>query len=286
MSIMSVDSHQINPNPKPIIISNNSTSLKKKNKINKNNEVRYLQEKDIYKAALTLKDAFSNDSLSKLLVCHIKDHYKRDYCELLLYEAYIKQHLQKGIVLVQGENDINFETVSIWSHPKSEDEGLDSFFTLMQSGFDKVWENFEEKGRNKIFSEDGMLTLLHDSCERIINNDLRFKNKPIYTLVYVGSTKQAQGKGNLRKMFEFMFKNYIDPNNALAYLESSSPNNIPIYEKFDFHFVEDIMLGENDFEGAIEGEDYAIMNVMIRGIKGQDWSKINVSKSNNNISKF
>ncbi|KAI5956879.1 hypothetical protein KGF54_000497 [Candida jiufengensis] len=270
MSTMSINTHQINHTTKPVIFSNN-INLKKKNK--QTTELRYLTEKDVYKAALTLKDAFTNDSLSKLLVCHIKDQYKRDYCELLLYEAYIKQHLKKGIVLGQGENETCFETVSIWSHPKSEEDGLDSFHTLMQSGFDKIWENFGKEGQNKMFSKDGMLPLLHDSCERIIKGDKRFKDKPIYTLVYVGSTKKAQGKGNLRKMFDFMFDNYIDPNNALAYLESSSPNNIPIYERFDFHFIEDIMLGDNQLEGAVEGEDYAIMNVMIRGIKGEDWTK-------------
>ena len=70
-----------------------------------------------------------------------------------------------------------------------------------------------------------------------------------------------------------MFETYIDNDeNSIAYLESSSPANIPIYNRFGFHVTEDIVLGEK-CEGAIRGRDYAVMNVMIRGTKGHDWTK-------------
>ena len=43
-----------------------------------------------------------------------------------------------------------------------------------------------------------------------------------------------------------MFETYIDNDkNSIAYLESSSPANIPIYNRFGFHVAEDIVLGEN-----------------------------------------
>ena len=67
-----------------------------------------------------------------------------------------------------------------------------------------------------------------------------------------------------------MFNNYIDCNGgALTYLESSSPVNIPIYERFGFHLVDRIVLGN---KSGIEGKDCAVMHVMIRGIKGNDWT--------------
>ncbi|RCK57740.1 hypothetical protein Cantr_06786 [Candida viswanathii] len=228
-------------------------------------------QQDVKKAAHTLLEAFAEDSLAKMLVCHIKDARERKICELTLYEAYLRQHIDKGIVIGQGETEAGFETVSIWSHPESEQNGLDSYNTLMEAGYGKVWNLYGEEGRRKVFY--GMLPLLHELCERIVSHDSRFRNKGIYTLVYVGSNKLAQGKGNVRKLFDYMFKNYIDKgDNNIAYLESSSPVNIPIYNKFGFHVVEDIMLGLN-FDGAVEGQDYAVMHVMIRDSHGHDWTQ-------------
>ncbi|KAK6873903.1 putative N-acetyltransferase [Candida tropicalis] len=176
--------------------------------------LRHLTNKDVKKAAYTLLEAFAEDSLAKMLVCHIKDPKERKICELTLYEAYLRQHIAKGIVIGQGETESGFETVSIWSHPQSEQDGLDSYNNLMEAG-----------------------------------------------------------KGNVRKLFDYMFKNYIDKEeDNIAYLESSSPVNIPIYNRFDFHVVEDIILGSK-FDGAVEGQDYAIMHVMIRGSHGHDWTQ-------------
>ncbi|KAI3402494.2 hypothetical protein KGF56_004735 [Candida oxycetoniae] len=234
-------------------------------------EVRRLTAKDVSKAAETLLQAFERDALSNFLTVHIQDWRERKLCELYLYEAYIQQHIAKGLVFGQGETPSGFETISIWSHPESEEQGLNSFNNLMEAGYGKVWNMFGPEGRKKVFY--GMLPLLHDSCERIINGDLRFKGKGVYTLVYVGSTPDARGKGNLRKLFDFMFENYIDKNQGnLTYLESSSIKNLPIYEKFGFHLVEDIYLG-NKFEGAVEGKDYVVMNIMVRGIHGHNWTK-------------
>ncbi|KAK6203318.1 uncharacterized protein RJT21DRAFT_119462 [Scheffersomyces amazonensis] len=236
------------------------------------NSLRVLNHNDTRKAAITLLESFKNDSLAKLLVCHLPNQEEKDKCELALYEAYLHQHISKGLCLGINESEDGFETVAIWSTPTSVERGLDSFGTLMQSGYDKVWNMFGEEGREKVFY--GMLPLLHDSCERILNNDSRFRHKGVWTLVYLGSTIKARGKGNARKMFEYMFKNHIDAtDNNIAYLESSSPDNIPIYQRFGFNVYEDIVLGDNNSKDAIEGEHYAIMNVMIRGPRSHDWTK-------------
>ncbi|RLV96562.1 hypothetical protein JA1_000134 [Spathaspora sp. JA1] len=259
-------------------ISSDSVTPTKTIKISPNlhsSNIRHLTNKDVRKAALTLLEAFKDDSLAKLLVCHFPELKQRRVAELCLYEAYLRQHIAHGIVLGQGETTSGFETVSIWSCPDSHERGLDSFGTLMESGYDKVWQVFGEQGRQKVFY--GMLPLLHDSCERILNTDSRFKSKGVYTLVYVGSKDCARGKGNLRKMFDYMFTKYVDPEQSLAYLESSSPLNIPIYTRFGFKVVEDIVLGSN--RTGVEGEDYAVMNVMIRGVQGHDWTQDeNISK--------
>jgi hypothetical protein len=183
----------------------------------------------------------------------------------------MRQHILTGVCIGLGETDDAFETVAMWSLPDSIERGMESFSILMKAGYGTVWDLYGEEGRQKIF--DGMMPLLHDACAEILSSDSRFKGKNVFTLVYLGSTKAARGKGNARKMFEYMFEHYISPcPDNIAYLESSSPDNIPVYNKFDFHFVKDIMLGEKG-PGSIEGKDYAIMNVMIRGTNGHDWTK-------------
>lgn len=237
--------------------------------VSKYGNIRRLNHADTKKAAPTLLASFKNDALAELLVVHIKSQEERDRVELALYEAYLNQHMTKGYCFGINETPSGFETVAVWSHPDSIDMGLESFAHLMESGYDKVWAILGKEGREKVFY--GMLPLLHDSCVRILSNDSRFKHKNLFTLVYLGSLPSAQGKGNVRKMFSYVFDKYVDvTENSICYLESSSPSNIPIYNRFGFYFYEDIMLGEN-FDGAQEGKDFAMMNVMIRGNKGADW---------------
>lgn len=237
-----------------------------------NNRVRVLGMKDVEKAAGCLLKAFENDSLAGLLTCHLGTEYEKQKLNRCLYECYLRQHILKGICLGIGETKEEFETVAIWSIPTSVDEGIESFDTLMEAGYGKLWEMSSELGRDKIFN--GMLPLLHDTCEEILSTDSRFIGKGVYTLVYVGSVESARGKGNLRAMFDYMFKNHIDvaKENNIAYLESSSPTNIPIYERFGFHFYKDIELGERNRPNAQEGKHYAVMNVMIRDTRGKDWT--------------
>ncbi|CAN3370827.1 hypothetical protein DICA3_F35850 [Diutina catenulata] len=232
--------------------------------------MRQLTMADVPKAAQTLYASFRTDALAGLLTEHIRGDHERQEVETELYECYLRQHILKGVCFGVNEDPDLFETVAIFATPTSEAEGLYSFENMMESGFGHLYDRLSEHGRTKIFK--GLLPLLHDSCERILNQP-RFATKKCWTLVYVGSLARSRGKGNLRKLFTYMFDNFIDAEpDTICYLESSSPANIPIYERFDFWMVEDIVLG-NKFDGAVEGKDYAIMNVMIRGTQGRDWRK-------------
>lgn len=258
--------------------SNEADGGEKPDSISSYDHVKTLDQLDVKKAALTLFEAFRTDALAKHLTSHIDDTGIRDEIELSLYECYVSQHILKGLCLGINEGDDRFETVAVWSLPHSEHAGLESFNTLMESGFYKVWFVCDPVAREKIFQ--GMMNLLEDTFERIMSTDSRFKGKNVYTLVYLGSTKAARGKGNARRMFNYMFENYLDKtSNNIGYLESSSATNIPIYEKFGFKFYEDICLG-NKAEG-VEGKDYAVMNVMVRDSYAHDWTKdenLHVSK--------
>lgn len=233
-------------------------------------EARLLKQEDVPKAAITLCEAFKDDKLSRYLTKHIpSEEGKRDF-NVTMYECFLRQHIDKGLCVGIGELADNFETVAIWSAPDSYERGLETFSDFMDAGFDKLWRMAGKDGRAKLF--DGLLPLLDEASEKIMSTD-PFKGKGVYTLVYLGSIARARGKGNVRAMFEFMFTNYIDSpcTNNIAYLESSAPNNIGIYNKYGFHVRERLVLGDESGVDAVEGEDYAVMNVMIRGSKGVDW---------------
>lgn len=115
--------------------------------------LRHLTNKDVKKAAYTLLEAFAEDSLAKMLVCHIKDPKERKICELTLYEAYLRQHIAKGIVIGQGETESGFETVSIWSHPQSEQDGLIHIIILWKQVMEKYGIYMEKKVGKRYFME-------------------------------------------------------------------------------------------------------------------------------------
>lgn len=234
--------------------------------------LRFLELKDSRKAALTLLGSFDDDHLATYLVSHVEDPDVRAKLCLALYEAYTRQHILNGIVLGINETDDAFETVAIWAHPTALEDGLESYSTMMEAGYSTVWEMNDKTGRKKVFTE--MMGALHDTAERILNFDERFMNKGVYTLVYLGSLRSARGKGNVRFMFEYMFRNYIDTKpDSITYLESSSINNIPVYEKFGFRLHSELTVGKRTPGSSVEGQDYAKLYVMIRGYKGRDWSK-------------
>ncbi|RKP32479.1 hypothetical protein METBISCDRAFT_25711 [Metschnikowia bicuspidata] len=191
------------------------------------------------RAARTLVKAFVEDNLAKLLTNHVHEPALKAKIDFSLYECYLKQHIAKGF-----------------------------FSNMMDAAYDKLWHICDNVGQDKIFH--GILPFLHDTAHRIFTTDKNLIGKGVFILVYMGSLAKARGKGNARIIFEYMFENYINlpGKNHVAYLESYSVNNIPIYNKFGFRMYENIVLGTKDVPNAKEGEDYAVVNVMIRGLFG------------------
>ncbi|GMG36636.1 unnamed protein product [Ambrosiozyma monospora] len=246
-----------------------TTEQTQKQQINKPKpKVEVLNLSDSKKAGRTLFESFGpEDSVARYVNRHLEDSdlELKQRCDLLMYEAYTYSHMLHGLVVgVKGEDtdSDSFETVAVWLHPESTD--FDNYITLVRSGFARLAWMTGAEGRKRIFND--LFKVLHDQAEQILSNDKEHKDN-VWTLVYLGSTPAARGKGNVRAIFEYMIKNHVDPDNALLYLESSAFANIPIYEKFGLRCVGDIWVGDKD---APDG-DCARMDVMIRGPQGQEW---------------
>ncbi|CDK27296.1 unnamed protein product [Kuraishia capsulata CBS 1993] len=228
-------------------------------------KVELLTLADYKKAAATLYESFDDDDVARYVSNHLEsDPERRKLADIALYEMYVYSHILRGqVVAVKGEDHESsdtFETVSVWVQPGA--LPVDSWWTLLRSGYLKLSWYTGLKGRKRVFQE--MFPLLHDSAHEILGDDA----EKAYFLVYLGSTPKARGKGNVRAIFEYMFSNYIDKNGFVSYLESSSLKNLPIYEKFGFRCVSDIWLGDKT-----NPKDSARMDVMVRGVKGEKWEQ-------------
>ncbi|ODV85711.1 hypothetical protein CANARDRAFT_197886 [[Candida] arabinofermentans NRRL YB-2248] len=226
-------------------------------------KIEVLTFADVKKAARTLYYSFDDDDVHRYVSRHLEhDPEYRKKCDMLFYECYVHAHLIHGLVVaIKGEDHEQrdtFETVAVWTHPESED--FNNYLTLIRSGFARLAWMSGSEGRRRVFED--LFKVLHDNGADIIKRDPNHQN--IWTLVYLGSTPHARGKGNVRAIFEHMFENYIDPANASAYLESSSLVNIPIYEKFGFRAVADIWLGDKNNK-----DDNARMDVMLRALSDE-----------------
>lgn len=234
--------------------------------------VELLTYADVKKAALTLYQAFDDDDVARYCTRHLEDQpEKKRQVDLLQFEAYVQMHILRGLALViKGEGHESrdtFETVALWEIPNG--GSTDDYLTFIRTGFAKLAWYTGSEGRRRVFNV--MFPVLHGNFHDITECDPNHDN--YYTLVYLGSTPAARGKGNVRAMFEHMFRNYADPANACCYLESSSKRNFPIYEKFGFRAVADIWLGDKE-----DPVDKARMDVMIRGPQGAEWAYLDATR--------
>lgn len=226
------------------------------------NRVEVLGFADYKKVALTLYESFQNDLLSKYLTIHLEDNpdLKRR-AEIALFEAYVYSHMLKGLVVgIRSENGESFETVAVWAKPDS--GNMEDAWTLLRSGYLKYAWLTGAEGRDRLFK--GLFPLLHNTSHEVLG-DAQTKT---WSLIYLGSTPEARGKGNARAMFDYMFQNHIDNKGYLSYLESSSMTNIPIYEKFGYKLVKQVTLGDP----ADKSKDFAELEIMVRGPMGKEWT--------------
>ncbi|OWB84671.1 hypothetical protein B5S33_g3321 [[Candida] boidinii] len=227
--------------------------------------VEILEFKDYKKAARTLYEAFEGDDVKRYATRFLEnDPVAKKNLDMALFESYVYSHLMIGkCFVIKGddhETKDTFETVALFTTPDSPEL---NYLSLIKSGFAKVAWMAGSEGRRRIFKV--LFAVLHDNFFKIMGPDLN----RVWTLVYLASTKQARGKGNVRAMFDYVFTNYIDKDNCLTYLESSNYVNTPIYERFQFAPAADIWLGDLEHK-----DDKARMDVMIRGVQGKPYERL------------
>lgn len=102
-------------------------------------------------------------------------------------------------------------------------------------------------------NEDALIRLFEDTVADEIKEDLfsafeqmgnYHPNEPHWYLPMIGVDTFKQGKGYGSALMQYALIR-CDSDNKLAYLESSNPGNIPLYERFGFELLGTIQVGSS-----------------------------------------
>ncbi|KAL8871109.1 MAG: hypothetical protein Q9174_002997, partial [Haloplaca sp. 1 TL-2023] len=104
------------------------------------------------------------------------------------------------------------------------------------------------EGRRR-FTE--FIPLLHHTKAEVLG---KYDDKSWY-LVYIGTKREARGRGYARKLIEFVTKQ-ADAEGQLCYLESSNDINPKIYQKMGFEMIKKIELGR--------AQKPVVLDIMVR----------------------
>ncbi|MDF1561537.1 MAG: GNAT family N-acetyltransferase [Deltaproteobacteria bacterium] len=165
-----------------------------------------------------LSDAFAEDPLV-LWTCR-KDA-KRDEGRLALYTAGFDEYLIRGIAQTTPEKTV----CALWAPPGAAHLGLRGVLSYLP-----VVSRYGGPLRVPY------LTAVQLRLER------HHPREPHYYLYVLGVAPEAQGQGLGSAMLEHMHAR-IDAEGMPAYLETSTPRNLPLYERHGYRVREEVVLG-------------------------------------------
>jgi ribosomal protein S18 acetylase RimI-like enzyme len=104
---------------------------------------------------------------------------------------------------------------------------MDDLLTICRSGMWRLNYQLSTEGKKRFFNE--FLPLLHDTKASVMGA----RDDDSWYLVYLGTRPSARGKGYAKKLIQHITAR-ADEEGRACYLESSHPNNPPIYRKYGF----------------------------------------------------
>ncbi|ODV96741.1 hypothetical protein PACTADRAFT_74358 [Pachysolen tannophilus NRRL Y-2460] len=233
-------------------------------------EVEIVDASNYRKAAKTLQIAFVDDKFAEYLTKPIQSQFLKEQVELAIFEASVYSSILDGLVVAIRDKEAEkidpnapFLACACFTKPDS----TSGFWSMVRAGYLKVAWLANKECRRRVFQEQ--YPLLNETKSKVLGKDY----DESWYLSDIGTTPNARGKGCARKLLEYVYKNFIDINNHLCYLESSHPRNKIIYEKLGFTYVMTIDVGHINCD-CTDGpcdESPLQMDIMVRGIKGSKW---------------
>ncbi|ODV96738.1 hypothetical protein PACTADRAFT_1323 [Pachysolen tannophilus NRRL Y-2460] len=240
-------------------------------------EVEIVDASTFQKAAKTLQIAFQEDKFAHYLTKPIESPILKQKVDLALFEASVFSSILDGLVVAIRDKEAEkidpnapFLACACFTKPDC-DSG---FWDRVYSGNFKRELLANQICRRRVFEEQ--FPLLDDTKDEVLGD----QSSIAWYLADIGTTPNARGKGCARKLLEYVYENFIDPENLVCYLESSNPKNRVIYEKLGFTFVKTFKVGHIscDCNSGYCGEAPLEMDVMVRGIKGKKWVSDQITK--------
>jgi len=225
--------------------------------------VRIVAPHEYKEAAACLAEAFRLDNIVRYAIdtpdqMHLSEEQRFEmHKSAMEYVTYA--HCLQGLVLTAGDN---FDCVALWLPPG---KNIDDWFTILRSGMWRLSWKLSKEGRVRFFDE--FLPLLHHTKQEVLGE----RDSNSWYLNYIGTKKEARGRGYARKLIEFVTK-MADAEGLPCYLESSHDINIIIYGKLGFG------LRKNIYLQRAAGKELR-MDVMVREPVGKRNKEEDVSSS-------
>ncbi|KAF5092417.1 hypothetical protein D0Z03_002866 [Geotrichum reessii] len=183
--------------------------------------VRKVELHEWRRATEALADAFEADPVAQYLTtCDGNTAEQARALDLKVFEYIIYAHLLRGMVL---EID-DFQGIACWMPPN---QNMDDWATILRSGMWRLYYQFGTESKQRYFNE--FLPKLHDAKAKVMGD----RDENSWYLIYIGTVPSARGKGYSRKLVEYV-TDIADRAGQACYLESSTAQNLPIYERYGF----------------------------------------------------
>ncbi|KAK9762320.1 hypothetical protein K7432_012064 [Basidiobolus ranarum] len=170
---------------------------------------------DHKRAAECLIQAFKSDPLMSRIIDSAKTEELRQELWCRYFEEMTKASIEEGKVYQVDDH----KAVSIWFAPGQELTSFD------KSQFSR---HLGSEGMEKIRALGKMM---HEMSDKLVGD------KPMWYCYMVGVDPSEQGNGYASKVVRNITK-LADEQQVICYLESSKPDNVPIYKHYGFHVVE------------------------------------------------
>lgn len=163
-----------------------------------NGDVRIVEPHEYREAAECLAEAFRDDKVVRYSIdtpdrMHLPEEERYAiHKQAMEYVTYA--HCLNGLVLTTGDN---YDCVALWLPPG---KNIDDWVTILRSGLWRMQFSLSKEGRERFFTE--FLPLLGRTKATVLGE----RDSNSWYLNYIGTKKNARGKGHAKKLINYVTK--------------------------------------------------------------------------------
>ena len=185
-------------------------------------DVRSTGEAEAEQAIATLTLAFSTDPVIRSFYPDPRDH-------LTYFPEIMRLHMESAIPQKSAHYVEGFGAAAIWFPPKGPDHDEAADRERARRLGELIQQTASKAGNDDLFAAVGEVEAWHPK-------------EPHWYLFSIGTDPARQGEGLGSRLMDQVLPG-CDADGRLAYLESSSPQNVPFYQRHGFEVTRVIQIG-------------------------------------------